>query len=193
MSHYTARYEKNKGHECSVNTCQKEAVSKSFCINHYQKFLRHGTPTPVKKKKIWSLDQIKENIICVDGCWEWRGGRDCAGYGKLTSNGKSWPVHRYVFGLVNNLDVPRSLYVCHTCDNPSCCNPEHLFLGTPEQNSHDSCRKWRRPRKFTDEQIKEIREKYRAGSSLTAIAKIYEVDRKLIYNIINRNIYKYVI
>jgi hypothetical protein len=76
------------------------------------------------------------------GCWEWLGARSGFGYGKSGYEGKflaahrvSWEIH---FGL-----IPEGMLVCHRCDNPSCCNPSHLFLGTAADNTRDMWNKGR--------------------------------------------------
>ena len=79
------------------------------------------------------------------GCWLWM---DCAhefGYGLLKIGGRKGPVvraHRYAWELHNG-PIPRGLFVCHRCDNPPCCNPAHLFLGTNADNVRDMRRKGR--------------------------------------------------
>lgn len=83
------------------------------------------------------------------GCWVWQAALwNEDGYGTLgiKENGK-WKrvgAHRFSYEHYKGL-IPKGLYVCHTCDNPSCVNPEHLFLGTQTDNMSDCKRKGRRP------------------------------------------------
>jgi hypothetical protein len=70
-----------------------------------------------------------------DDCWEWTASTDRDGYGKFKA-GKMYQAHRIAYYLATNED-PGDLCVRHTCDNPPCCNPAHLRLGTNDDNAHD--------------------------------------------------------
>lgn len=99
-----------------------------------------------------------------NGCWEWlkgRGGRQGQRYGHISINGK----HRIASHISYELhkgEIPKGKMICHTCDNPGCVNPEHLFLGTHQDNMDDMNRKGRgnagrlHIRKYSREKICEI-------------------------------------
>lgn len=75
-----------------------------------------------------------------NGCWEWLGYVNRAQYGMTAIKGKTYYVHRLFYQLLNG-PLPESIFVCHHCDNPRCCNPEHLFHGTRQENIEDQVRK----------------------------------------------------
>lgn len=77
------------------------------------------------------------------GCWPWTGCRDTRGYGRFhvgVTRNSSMLAHRIAYGITHGT-LPEA--VCHKCDNPSCCNPTHLFGGTRAMNNHDMCDKRR--------------------------------------------------
>lgn len=69
---------------------------------------------------------------CIETDWP----RDSKGYGKARRAGRNWSAHRYAWTMANG-PIPAGLVVCHACDNPPCINVEHLWLGTPSQNTLD--------------------------------------------------------
>lgn len=89
--------------------------------------------------RLWSYVNKK-----VDGvCWPWMAASTRQGYGIFGVCGRLFTVTRLIYALTYKQD-PGKLYVLHTCDNPRCCNPSHLFLGTKKDNTIDMDKKGRR-------------------------------------------------
>lgn len=86
-----------------------------------------------QQRAFWSKVDIKKS---TKECWEWKGARKPKGYGNVQINKTFLTAHRVAFALANN-DIPDGFLVCHICDNPSCCNPCHLMLGTQKSNAAD--------------------------------------------------------
>jgi len=84
-----------------------------------------------------------------DECWNWMGYKNEDGYGRVQIKEWAYFAHRVIFNLVNpgiiELNAPKSYeetgFLLHTCDNPSCCNPKHLWVGTHAQNMADKVAK----------------------------------------------------
>lgn len=80
-------------------------------------------------------------------CWPWTGNRNRSGYGRHYRNKTEFfQSHRFSYELHHQVKLDPSVFVCHRCDNPPCCNPAHLWLGTPADNVADCIAKGRNSR-----------------------------------------------
>jgi hypothetical protein len=134
------------------------------------------------------LDRIK---VSESGCWEWQHNKDSRGYGQISINGVHWKSHRYSYhyfkGDIGNLNV------LHKCDNPSCCNPDHLFLGNQSDNAIDMIKKGRTTvAKTTPEKVLKIRDLFASGLKRKEIAEICEVSRRVVESILSNKSWTHV-
>jgi len=138
--------------------------------------------------------------IPESGCHWWIAGVCKDGYGKFKAHGCMQKAHRFAY-LAYVGRIPTGIMVLHTCDNPSCVNPEHLFLGTAMDNARDRDKKHRggsakgiinSGAKLCDEDIVGIRKKRNLGCSLKEIAKEYGVREPTISVIANRKAWRHV-
>lgn len=128
-------------------------------------------------------------------CWPWTGCKNWAGYGKVGVENQLKGTHRVAWELTNG-PIPDGLHVCHRCDNPPCCNPDHLFLGTRSDNMRDAWAKGRGVHqvmhgeqhgmaKVTEADVREIRTRYAAGGvTQAALAAVYGISDVQVSNIV---------
>lgn len=108
-------------------------------------------------------------------CWIWQGAKDRDGYGVIADGPRTLGAHRVAFELFKRQLPPRSLLM-HSCDVPSCVNPEHLSIGTKRSNAADMTAKGRRSSKLTREQALQIRARANAGEAVMALAREFGVS-----------------
>lgn len=122
-------------------------------------------------------------------CWNWLGYKRVTGHGQVKVYGKNEDTHRYAYRLTKG-EIPEGLVVRHKCDNPSCCNPNHLEVGTHQDNVADRVLRNRSAvgvsngnSKLNPDKIRDIRTRLLDGQTKTQVAKIYMVDPSCIKSI----------
>lgn len=149
------------------------------------------------------MDQLLERFLPFfltgDACWNWVAKRDKDGYGIFPSGrrGKRIRAHRFSFKLFKK-EEPGLKFVCHTCDNPSCVNPAHLFLGSTQDNTRDRDSKNRQAKgeksscsKLNTLDVFKIREVFLMGIPAQRIAFQYRVTTKTITTILKGESWKH--
>lgn len=132
------------GLPCAVKGCWRAAHSRGWCSSHYDRWQRYGDPVAV----IVPSDVTPAEWFWLtvdksggpDACWPFTGYRMASGYGR----NRHGYTHRYALTLALGRPLAPGMEACHTCDNPPCCNPAHLFEGTRLANEQDKTAKGRR-------------------------------------------------
>lgn len=164
-----------------------------------------------RKKARTNADLVRRLVhqieITEQGCWEWQGMRQPFGYGMVSAYGRPISTHRLSWWLRHG--DPGGLHVLHRCDNPPCCNPAHLFLGTNLDNIRDRVAKGRsgktnnrkgKPSQLTGElhpaarltasQVLEIRARADAGELHRVLGAEYGICRRHVSDIVARKKWK---
>lgn len=156
--------------------------------------------TTVEIERFWRRVDKKSH----DECWEWKGAKASKkkpyGVIKLSRDGKCVGIlaHRVSYEL-SGREIEDGLIVCHSCDNPSCVNPSHLWMGTDADNSKDKVSKNRHTKgsdawiaKLSESQIPEIYKLYSDGWTQSEIGAKFEVSPKVISSILTGKSWKHV-
>lgn len=134
-------------------------------------------------------------VLSNNECWPWQGANR-AGYGTLKYQGKWWRSNRLAYFLTHN-ETPE--YVCHTCDNPQCCNPKHLFAGNPKTNTEDMISKKRHAHGarvpnavLNDETVLKLRKEYKENYvTIKSLSRKYNLSPTVIAHALNGKTWKH--
>jgi hypothetical protein len=152
---------------CSIDDCGRQLHRKHLCATHYRRQLIGVAVLEIKPHTLPLEIRFWSKVNKTDNCWLWLAGKDKDGYGLIRNNQGvherahrlSWTMHRGA--------IPNGMQICHECDNPPCVNPDHLFLGTHQDNVDDKVNKLRQPKHenhgqavLTDNNVLDIRKNY---------------------------------
>lgn len=151
----------------------------------------------------WSKVEITTNS---KDCWPWSGAKKPKGYGNVRVGGSYKIAHRVAFELAVG-QIPEGMQVCHICDNPPCCNPHHLMLGSAKSNVIDMLIKNRQGfrknlalgtrnanAKLTEDAVRAIRKAYASGAATQQeLAEKHGVTQPCIGSIVRNQTWRHVI
>lgn len=150
---------------------------------------KHGKPF---EKKFW--DKIEK----TESCWLWHGTRSDNGYGKVRYRDRQDLSHRVSY-IIHKGEIPVGMVVRHKCDNPPCCNPDHLELGTVADNTCDKMMKQRQAQgerqghaKFTTETVNEAKRLRSEGWTYLELERHFSISRQTISKAIRGETWKHV-
>lgn len=178
-------------HFCNKEVAKKPAEAKRaykhFCGNECVAKWRDNKSTNFEPR-FWSKVDKTPGLGPNGDCWEWTRHRT-EGYGSFEIKGIQYRSHRIAYSLGNGIkiqDLTKEQLVCHTCDNPPCCNPKHLFLGTNLDNVSDMVTKGRHNKgasvntaKLTEDEVISILKSYYYGDSPREIHSNYGLKTNL--------------
>lgn len=182
--------------KCMVEGCALQHSAKGYCNKHYQRILRGQALSDPTRKTLTQRIEGKVRRDPVTGCQVWQGAVSggCDGsmkYGYIRVSGKSLRVHRVAYEIHNG-PIPVGMVICHSCDNPLCVNPDHMTLGTQNDNMQDMIEK-RRARhavgeannsKLKESEVLEMLSLSAKGASASSLATRYGVHPATIRKIV---------
>lgn len=173
---------------------QQSNSAKGLLISHPRRFAYgHGRSQPLAAQFWENVHRKTDNE-----CWPWEGNRSGGRYGRLRNHGQQLAAHRTSYEIHFGT-IPEGMFVCHTCDNPICVNPRHLFLGTPNDNMQDKITKGRErylrgdenpASRLTTTEVIAIRERARSGETQSALARQYGISQSTISEIVLYKIWR---
>ena len=191
----------NKG-TCKFDNCtNNNRLRRGLCGKHYQWVTKHGKLADYDRKLIHIDATLDERLrhhgwtVTPSGCWEWKASRNPNNYGQLaTGSNRPMLANRAAYTAWIG-ELPEGAIVCHTCDNPPCINPAHLFAGTNQDNALDMARKRRSANgersgvhKLTDSEVDLVREMYASGKhKQREVAEAFGVSQSLVSMIVSRH------
>jgi len=183
---------------CSVAGCTGKTYALGYCRLHYGRFNRTGlTDNPTRTPE----QRFEAKVDRSGDCHVWTGSKTPDGYGNFHLDGKLEKAHRYAYRLAHG-KFEEVWFVCHTCDNPSCVNPDHLFLGTQTHNMRDMISKGRQNStagsrngraKLDENAIRKVRQFHKSGEMTTReLAREFGTGQTTIAEIVANKTWRHV-
>lgn len=158
------------------------------CLGCKKIFLRPAKKTYYCTEECRFFSRVEK----TEYCWNWTGSKHKFGYGEFRIGRTLFRCHRYSYEIHKG-EIPEGLGINHTCDNPSCVNPDHLYAGTAQQNVTDALNRERHTNRIlTKDQVIQIRSLLKDPSlNPNKISKLFNVLPITIYNIRDRKTWKH--
>ena len=207
---------------CCIKGCDEPSVALGLCNLHWRRNKRYGSPVATKNHAGMFQGRSAPERFAMQhkanesGCWIWTSSTDQDGYGAFVGEAAGQMfrrAHRWSWAHHNNQRVPLGAHICHTCDNPRCVNPAHLFLGTKGDNNSDMITKGRgrmgqhaapaidcayqrgeshHAARLTVEIVRAIRADRARGLSYSAIASRHQISTPHAFKIVTRKLWNHV-
>lgn len=181
---------------CSVERCGRKRHAHGLCAMHAARLRRTGSTGEAGPRYVGSDATLAERLsfggwnITVTGCWEWAASRRPTGYGVLSIGQQRLEYAHRISWTVHRGPIPDGQFVCHSCDNPPCINPDHLFLGSVADNNTDMAEKQRHAygeingrARLSNADVEQIRAELAAGALPAEIAARWHITRGYVYGI----------
>ncbi len=159
---------------CQIKECENPVLAVGLCNKHWRRNKLFGSPcvtkwTPALLSGMPIAERMRRQTKRMEsGCLEWTGGVDLDGYGRVSGviDGIAYQrAHRIAWVLFHGKPIPKGMVVCHSCDNPRCVDPKHLWIGSVSENHQDMINKKRHwvvkgsqhpDAKLTEDQVRAI-------------------------------------
>jgi len=166
------------GHDAYCRVCKAQKAQE-----------RKGRPPVLTARNV--RDFMKSVHVAESGCWEWTAATIPAGYGQFRFHSICY-AHRFSYYIFKG-DLCDGMEVCHTCDNPKCVNPAHLWQGTKGENMRDAAEKGRTNTvKLTPDDVRTIRQLHNLKYSRADLAQRYGVTAETIWAIVSRRTWDHI-